>query len=143
MQRYDEQSEAQGRLRNLVRYMAQELRPIVSACEHVFDQWEDVRWERAWVGKWRESLLLVPRQGIEVYTNTLTRRPCAAPASSLPMNSPAPSRSRPQALGGTLKIARFRENSASLPQSRAVIARVNDQHEQTKNEQRTQMPARI
>jgi hypothetical protein len=74
MERYDEQSEAEGRLRNLVRYMAQELMPLVSACEHVFDQCEDVRWERACVGKWSESSRLVPRQCIEVYTNTLTRR---------------------------------------------------------------------
>ena len=74
MERYDEQSEAEGRLRNLVRYMAQELKPIVSVCEHVCEQWEDVRWERVCVGKWMESSRLVPRQGIEVYTNTLTWR---------------------------------------------------------------------
>jgi len=51
MERYDEQSEAEGRLRNLVRYMAQELRPIVSACEHVCELWEDVRWERVCVSR--------------------------------------------------------------------------------------------
>ena len=44
---FEIQSEAQGRFRNLVRYMAQEFKPIVSAREHVLDQWEDVTWERA------------------------------------------------------------------------------------------------
>ena len=57
MERYDEQSEAEGRLRNLVRYMAQELSPFVSARERVFDQW---------VGRWRESSRKAPTQGIEV-----------------------------------------------------------------------------